>query len=615
MRRNCIHSLLLITTVFFVSSCDKSPEMTLEEIEAYRASANNDLIQKSISKPWKDEPWVDGKVGGTWNGTISADPKTFNILIAERDASSTALLNSLLVPLVDYNTVKKEWQPYAASFEIKTDLQNDKLDLIYTLRDDLYWSFYGEAKKPIKVTSDDVVFWYNEILCDEEMGSSAYNSQFMDLKDGSEGLITCEKIDDRSFVFHFPGIVAEPLLQTNMTFGPSFIYKKAKDEGGAKKVKDILSIETDPKTIPSMGEYFITEYTPGQRVVYERNPAYYKKDGVGEGINYPQKKIYQIVSEPNTNFLLFKEGKIETFSPSPEQLEEVVTGSKNLGQDGYTVFNSAGGLSAPFFSFNQNPQNKAEPYYKWFTKKEFRQAVSCLINRERIISQSYRGLAEPKYNFFPEPNAFFNEKIRLEYRFSHPHAQKLLETAGFVKRDDGFLYDSDGVKVEFSLAITPSSPVLSDIAQIICDECKKEGITINVIQVDFQKLIEQLTATYDWQTTIIGLGGSSLFPSQGSNVWLSSGNLHMWNPLQKEPATDWEGRVDKLYKEASCIVDVEEARPLWDEYQRIILEQCPVIYLVRNRSFFAINNRWDLSNVYFDNIIGAETEHVFIREF
>lgn len=240
--------------------------------------------------------------------------------------------------------------------------------------------------------------------------------------------------------------------------------------------------------------------------------------------------------------------------------------------------------------------------------------MSCLLNRERIIKQTYRGLGEPKYSFFNSANRFYNEDIILQYRFSHSHAQKLLASAGFIKKDDGFLYDKDGIKVEFDLTVASSNNIYSDIAQIITDECKKEGITINVRQTDFQRLVEQLMSSYDWQSLMIGLSGGSLFPTQGSNVWLSGGNLHMWYPLQEKPATDWEERIDWLYNEASCIVDAQKAKPYWDEYQQIILEQCPVIYLVRGRSFYALNNRWDFSNFYFDNMNGAETTHIYLKE-
>jgi len=596
--------------------------MTLEEIEEYRKQNENSLIERTVYRPYQNEAFKVGKSGGTWYTTISGDPKSFNLLIAERDGESSGILSYLTDYLVDYDRIKKEWIPRIASFKIEVDEENYKLDITYTLRDDLYWSFYDSQEK-VKVTSDDVVFWYDEIYGDEEMGSSGYYGSFLIMKDGSSKKITIEKIDDLNFVFHFPRIVADPILSTNMSFGPAFIYKKAKQEGGVEGVKNLHSVDINPKILPSMGTYFISEYTPGQRIVYSKNPNYWNKDANGNSIKYPEKMIAKIVSDRNTECLLFSKGEIEDFSPTPEQVEDLVSNSNNtidfygnnLGKKtGYTVFNSEGGLSAPFWAFNQNPKNSDEPYYKWFCKKEFRQAMSCLLNRERIIKQTYRGLATPKYSFFPEANAFYDKSIELKYKFDHQKAKELLSKCNFSKREDGFLYDDENNKIEFDLTISVVSNVFSDIAQIISDECKKEGITVNVRQLDFQKLVEQLTSTYDWQSLIIALGGGNIFPSQGSNVWISSGNLHLWNPLQKTPATDWEARVDELYKQASCIVDYQKSFPLWKEYQEIFLEQCPLIYLVRSRSFFAIQNRWDMSNVYFDNLNGVEISHIYLSE-
>ncbi len=606
--------LFILALLFFVFSCKRYPEMTLEEIEAFKAGSAQGILSKTIDKPYKGEEWKTGKTGGVWNTTLSGDPKSFNLLIAEGDGVTSGILSYLTDSLVDYNLVKKEWTPRLADFKIVTDEKNGTLDVVYTLRDDLYWSYYNNLEPAVKITSDDVVFWYNEIYGDRECASSAYNSRFMTMSDGSEKEITIEKIDERSFVFHFPRIIAEPLLATNMNFGPAFIYKKAKESGGVKAVKQLFTVDVNPKTIPSCGRYFLVQYVPGQRLVYERNESFWEKDEENKSIVYPDKMLCQIVGDQNTSYLLFKQGRIESYSPLPEQLEDVVNNADNSGSQGYSVFSSAGNLDASFWTFNQNPKNKDKKYYKWFTTKEFRQAMSCLLNRERIIKQTYRGLGEPKYSFFNSANRFYNEDIILQYRFSHAHAQKLLESAGFVKKDDGFLYDKDGVKVEFDLTVASSNNIYSDIAQIITDECKKEGITINVRQTDFQRLVEQLMSSYDWQTLLIGLSGGSLFPTQGSNVWLSGGNLHMWNPLQQTPATEWEARVDWLYNEASCIVDAQKAKPYWDEYQQIILEQCPVIYLVRGRSFYALNNRWDFSNFYFDNMNGADTTHLWLKQ-
>ena len=144
------------------------------------------------------------------------------------------------------------------------------------------------------------------------------------------------------------------------------------------------------------------------------------------------------------------------------------------------------------------------------------------------------------------------------------------------------------------------------------DPHKLLGIRVHIRATDFQKVVEQLSGTYDWQSVIIGLG-ANYWPTQGSNVWPSTGNLHLWYPLQESPATDWEARVDHLYNEGRYTLDRERAEKIWNEYQTIFLEQCPVIYLVRPRAFTALRNRWDFSNVYYDNIGGLQMDYAWLR--
>jgi peptide/nickel transport system substrate-binding protein len=145
------------------------------------------------------------------------------------------------------------------------------------------------------------------------------------------------------------------------------------------------------------------------------------------------------------------------------------------------------------------------------------------------------------------------------------------------------------------------------------NELDKQGIKINIRVLDFQKLVEQLFSSFEWDSMLIGLSGSNIFQSQGRNVCPSSGNLHMWYPNQEKPATVWEARIDYLYNEGSYTIDKEKAHAIWSEYQEIILEEMPVISLLRSRGFWALRNRWDFTNVYFDNINGAETSHIFLK--
>jgi len=607
MKRFPLIPLLCVVCALF--ACTKNEEMSLEELEARSAEGLHELLAKTQTKPWRGEEFVPGKLGGAWNSSMIKDPKSFNHLIAERDAETAGILNMLTDYLIEYDVARREWKAKCASPQIIVNEAEQTLDVVFTLRDNLYWSYYNSDKK-VPVTSDDVIFWYNEIEGDEECQSSAYNGQFLTMEDGSDARITIHKIDNKRFRFHFPRVVADPLLSTNRDFGPRHVYEPAKKANGVQGVRDLFSVASDPKLIPSMGKWFLVEYVPSQRLVFKRNSDYWNRDKAGVSIPYLEEDIVQILPDQNTEYLVFKEGKLETYRARPEDIDELVNKANTAG---YTVFNAEGNLGAGLWSFNQNPKNSNEPYYDWFTKKEFRQAMSCLLNRQRINAQVYRGLAEPKLDFFPPPNPYYNPDIVLEYQYNPQRALELLESVGFTRNRRGELLDEKKRRVEFDLSFTADNTVTADIASIIVDELGKAGIKVNIRATDFQKLVEQLSSTYDWQTLMIGLG-TNFFPTQGSNVWPSSGNLHLWYPLQQKAATDWEARIDYLYNEGSYTIDKEEAKVIWDEYQRLILEQCPVVYLMRSRSFWAVQNRWDFSNVYYDNLNGAETNYIFLRQ-
>jgi len=627
--------IILLTAVFclFVFSCSKSEELSLEELEMQGTEGLDEMLAKTVSKPWRGEEFVPGKLGGTWNSVLNEDPKSFNLLIAEQDNITNAVVGSMHDYLIDYNPVTRDWEPRIAEGEIIVDYAKDTLQVVYTLRDDLYWSYYDSdqeqetgniftrffrwlsgskpsvVKNRIKVTSDDIVFWYDEICGDPDMGSSGYYGQFLTMPDGSDAHIDIEKIDDRRFAFHFPRIVAEPYLQTNMDFGPRHIYEPAKREGGVEGVLNLFNVSVDPRTIPSMGEWFLVEYTPGQRLVYKRNPDYWRKDSNGVSIPYVEENIVRIIPDENTKLLLFKNGEIESYSLRPEDLD----GLLNEQNRKYTVFSADGALSANFWTFNQNSVNRGKPQYEWFTQKEFRQAMSCLLNRDRINAQVYRGLAQPKLTIFPEPNPFYNSATSIQYLFDTERALRLLSSIGFKRDDQGNMRDSRNRLVEFDLMIVSDSSVNSDIASIIRDELSKVGIKLNIRTADFQVLVEQLFSAFEWDSMFMGLSGSNIFPSQGSNTWPSSANLHLWHPNQRTPATEWEARIDYLYNEGQYTIDSAKAKEIWDEFQSILTEQLPMIYLMRSRGFWALNNRWNFSNVYYDNMNGAETSFIYLR--
>ena len=579
-------------------------ELSEGEATSQREQARAAILAKTVSRPGGQE-WELGAPGGTWLSSLTNDPKTFNTLTA-RDGDTRAVVDLLFDHLADYDPYEREFIPNLASFTVEVDEEADSLTVFYTLRDDLYWTTLADPATRVPVTSADVVFWYDEIEGDQELQQPGYAGQFIELPDGSEARIEATGIDARTVAFHYPRIVANPILSTNMSFGPRHLYEPAKRAGGAEGVLNLFSIDTDPATIPSVGPYYVAEYEPGVRVVAVRNPNYWKRDAAGVPLPYLERVIYQIVPDRNTELLLFKEGNKDSYSLRPEDLDELL----NVADPDFTVYNGGASLGSAFIAFNQNPDTMDELVHSWFSQTRFRQAMSALLNRDRIASQVYRGLAEPALHFFARANPYFDESIRQEFSYDPERARELLAEIGIRPNAEGLMEDAAGNHVEFNLHVGAENNVGVDVMNIFADELKAVGITGNVRAIDFQKLVEMLTSTYDWHVATASLG-ANYWPSGGSNVWQSKGNFHLWHPLQEEPATDWEARVDYLYNEGRFTIDRERAKAIYDEYQRLLLDQAPMTYIVHPLSFVAVRDKW--ANVFYDTLGGLDSDYLYLR--
>ncbi len=587
-----------------VAACGRE-ELTEEEALAMRTQTREDILSRTVERFGGGE-FAIGTVGGTWTGSINNDPRSFNTLTA-RDADTGTVISGLFDFLADYDAHTREWTPNLASFDVQVNEADQSMRVVFTLRDDLYWTTPGQTREEgVKVTSDDVIFWYDEINGDPNLQQPGFAQQFIELPDGTRDRIRIERIDDRRFAFIYPRAIADPILSSNMQFGPRHRYEPVKREQGVEGVLNLFSVDTDVRTIPSIGQYHLVEYSPGVRVVAQRNPNYWRTDAAGTSLPYIERLIYRVVPDRNTEFLLFRDGSKDSYSPRPEDLEPLLS----VPNPDYTVFNGGESLGSSFITFNQNPNALNPMVYSWFIQTEFRQAMSSLINRERIATQVYRGLATPAEHFFARVNPMFDPDIRLEFTFNPERAVELLASIGITRDSAGVMRDWDGNPIEFTVNVGVENEIWVDIMNIFADELSEVGITARVRPIDFQNLVERLTSTYDWEVVGVALG-VNYWPSSGSNVWQSSGNFHLWHPLQESPATEWQARIDYLYNAGRFTIDPVRRKEIYDEYQRILLTQLPVMYLVHPLSFLAVRDRWD--NVYFDTLGGFQSEYVFLR--
>jgi peptide/nickel transport system substrate-binding protein len=233
---------------------------------------------------------------------------------------------------------------------------------------------------------------------------------------------------------------------------------------------------------------------------------------------------------------------------------------------------------------------------KWFRNTKFRQAVSCAIDRERLVREVYGGRAQPTYGFLSTDNQKWNNPNIPRYSFDLARARSLLAEAGFQDGNhDGQLEDADGNPVEIELCSNTGNPLREKAAAQVIADLQQVGIKLNYRAFDYRALVERINSTFDYECALMGLGGGGGDPASQINVLRSSEDLHQWFPRQRSPSTAWEARIDSLLDALMRTLDFAQRKKAFDEVQVILAEELPMIYTVAPFAASAI--RSDVGNV------------------
>jgi peptide/nickel transport system substrate-binding protein len=507
------------------------------------------------------------------------------------ETSSTEAVGELFEGLteVDLKTLKPRGA-LAESWEFK----NNGLKWIFHLRKGVKW-FDGK-----EFTADDVVFTYNQIYFNPKIPNSTKDMFLIDGK-----LPKVKKIDKYTVEFDLPEPFAPLLYSLSAPIFPEHVLEEAVKSG---KFMETWTVSTPPEKLIGTGPYKLVKYVPGQYLVYERNRDYWKKDEAGKTLPYIDKKIKFILPDQNTQLLKFKAGELDFYGVRGDDFPELKSGEK---KGNYTIYNLGPSLSADFICFNQ--KKEAIPDWKWklFTNRKFRWAISHAVDRKGIILTVYNGLGYPVYSPVTPANKLYYDPDYPKFPYNLEKAKKLLEEIGLKDRNgDGWLETPDGHKVEFNLLTNSNNPSRVQIGTIIKYDLKRLGIDVHFQPLDFNNLVEKLLHTHDFDAVIIGLTGS-IDPNGGRNVWMSSGQLHMWNPNQKKPATEWEAEIDRLFEEGARELDFKKRIEIYKKAYWIISYEQPLIYIAAPLVLEAARNR--VKN-FFPTVWGTyESERMFIR--
>ena len=600
MKRFLYVILIIIFLTFFLKAClrrditdDKSIKTNIAKTEVnynFPPESKN-VVLDNIEYLQSQAPV--GKFGGELiESTIGEGPKTFNPF-SSKDATSSSLAGLMYDSL--FTTSAKDGKiipKLAKSYETK-----DGKTYIVHLRKGIQWS----DGKPI--TADDVIFTWNDIILAGLGNTSTRDAVTIDGK-----LPKVYKIDDFTVKF----VISKPFSPfvriMASQIAPKHVFEPITKQG-AKAFDLFYSTNTNPKDFVVSGPFKLKEYKAAQRVVFEKNPNYYIINTDNKKLPYLDKLVYLIVGDLNNEILKFEGHETDVLSlrgstVAPYKMKEAESDYKiyNLGADNGTMFIA--------INLNKHQNNNGEFYVNpekqmWFGDKNFRTAVDYAIDRKNMVQNIANGLAKPLFTAESLNSIFLNKNIKGHER-NLQIAKDYLEKSGFKYEKNKKLYDKNGERVEFDLYTNAGNTEREAIGVMVKQDLEDLGMHVNFKPIEFNTLVNKMTTTFDWDMIIMGLTGSPLEPHDGKNVWHSYGSLHLFNQRTKKPNFDdrlkFEKRLDEIFDLAALQTDFANRKKLYDEYQQIIYEEKPIIYLYSPIRIVALRKKF--KNIYPSQLMG-----------
>ena len=519
---------------------------------------------------------VSGQYGGYLTIGQRSEPKTLNPVTAT-DAVSREVIGRLMADLIEINRSSQQTEPaLAKSWKISPDGRTFTLQLRKGIR-------FSDGHP---FDADDVVFSFS-VYMDEAVNSPQRDLLIIDGKP-----ITVTKVDQYTvrFILPRPYAAAERLFD-GLAMLPKHLLEKSYREGHFAQT---WSLNVPPNEIAGLGPFRLKQYIPGQRIVLERNPYYWKVDQRNQRLPYLDELAFLFVGTEDAQVMRFEAGETDIVNRLSSENYNLLAREK--ARVGSQLADMGPSLEYNFLLFNQNDLSgkkldEVAARQAWFGDLKFRQAISDVVDRDAIVRLVYGNRGAALWgNVGPGNKLWVNQSLPHPQR-SVETARQLLKAAGYSWNSAGQLKDAHGHTVEFSIITSSSNSQRMKMATLLQDDLAHLGMQVHVVPLEFRALVDRVFQSFDYDAAIMGLGGGDADPNPEMNVWAFNGTSHLWHLNEAQPATDWERALDQLMQQQMVTLDYSKRKQLYDRAQQLIAENLPFIFLGTSNILAGANAR------------------------
>lgn len=495
----------------------------------------------SCGKPIEDNTDYDkqypAEAGGTFIDASTAEPSGLISMVAGESAAS-AISSHIFNSLLKYDKNLDLEGELAESWQVSSDQKT----ITFKLKPNLKWA----DGKPL--TSVDVLFTWQ--LITDEKTRSPYASDFQ--------------------------LVKKAAAPDASTFSVTYdqAYAPALDSWAGLQVlpKHLLEgqdIHTTPFARNPVGSHYykLDSWTNGENIKLSRNPTSVL------GAAKIDKLVTRIIPDNSAQFLELMADNIDSMGLDPIKYSRIIPARPEL-QKKLALYKELGN-SYTYMGFNLK--------HKPFDDIRVRKAINYAIDKQEIIDGVYLGLGINIASPYKPGTRWSNPDLK-PYAYDPNKAKALLKEAGFVDTDGDGILERDGKPFSFEI-ITNQNKEREKSAVLIQRRLKDIGIDVQIRAIEWASFISRFIKTGDFDVVVLGWG-LSLDPDQFS-IWHSTQN----QPGQFNFIGYNNPQIDKLLEQGRLELDTDKRMKIYHEFAKVLLEDCPIVYLSAGYGLTAIHKR------------------------
>ncbi|HYY16672.1 MAG TPA: ABC transporter substrate-binding protein [Gammaproteobacteria bacterium] len=226
------------------------------------------------------------------------------------------------------------------------------------------------------------------------------------------------------------------------------------------------------------GPFIFKEWAPGERVVLERNPNYFKK-----GLPYLDRLEFAIMRDPLAAITALRTAAVDLVA-------RVTVRNVPLIENVPGLVLRTGPDRAPVIAL-------VNMRHKPFDDLRVRRAVAGYgIDRAEIARVVYMGKTKPLVSIIPEGVQDYLDLNEL-YPYDPAKAKALLKEAGYDEKNP----------LRYTIITNNDDPAFADIAAMIKEQLAKVGVEIRIQIMDKSTWLDRVIRRYEFEQTIEDFAG------------------------------------------------------------------------------------------------------------